>query len=697
MSIVTQERGESRSRIVCDPEHLPLDLKDYEVKKYPEAFSNTLYLGLEDGTFPDGFAFRIRIYIDHKVDQNNVGILDTNLPCFLEIKHPVEGVLGSRKKLRHQTTIKEAIEIAKSMDKVLEIFGSELPENVVQQLKNFYGSGQVVKPLSGVAYERTHFINGHRMTLDKDIHAFSIVEYDGVWFVKSSVDEAYSMLEIKTGEVNGEANVSKFQISTGEVGKLIHIEPGMDMKAEGDWMLLERELKIDTVSDPREGLKVLRSNSEISVGPWKEGSSMMQFVVIGENGICIMGREGVTKKMAIKHKENVESSNGVITRTERVQPYSQEALDQIILSKGGNPEVIERTAYFTRNRAIRLVTCVDTGNIFAITADRCVSEDGRPDLNQTEIEYRGKVTTSDNQVINQDEVDADFQKVSRWLYAEFRKKKLVPQLSSVTKYDWSSSSEQQNGLLEGMRQGNNARIEVNEELGLVAKTYDLWGATDAEETVRNYTKFRSTVAGIYSVPELKKLEVNNSSLKIEESLVEGVLAKQLLLDGSDQQAIDFIHSVLLPLSDQIMIGKEIELANKRVSRCPLITPIDIKPDNFVVTPNGDSFFVDMFPPLNRDENTGIVVDTYPGKGGLNDTLIYGEASVLITRFLMRCIMANPDKAKLMTETVLDDVKKIDQSGMLISQMQENALLEKTITDFSGVKNGILCLALISAA
>jgi hypothetical protein len=506
------------------------------------------------------------------------------------------------------------------------------------------------------------------------------------------------MLEIKTGKVDGEANVSKFQISTSEVGKLVHIEPGMDMKAEGDWMLLERELKIDTVSDPREGLKNLLSNNEISVGPWKEGSSMMQFVIIGENGICIMGREGVTKKMAIKHKENVDSSNGVITRTERVQPYSKEALDQIILSKGGNPEAIERTAYFTRNRAIRLVTCVNTGNIFAITADCCVSEDGRADLNQTEIEYRGKVIASDNQVIDQEEVDADFQKVSKWLYSEFRKKKLVPQLSSITKYEWSSADDcEDEGLLEGMRQGNNARIEVDERLGIVRKNYDLWGAIDSKKAVKDYIKFRSVVATIYKTPELKCVEVGETSLKIEENLVTGVLAKQMLSEGSDQQTVDFIHSVILPLSNQIEFGKEILLDNNRVSKCPLITPIDIKPDNFVISENGESIFVDMFPPLNRDEETGIVVETYPGKGGLNDTLVYGEASVLITRFLMRCVMANPDRARLMTETVLSDVRKIDQSGLLISQMQENALLEKTITDFSNVKNGALCLALISVA
>ena len=345
---------------------------------------------------------------------------------------------------------------------------------------------------------------------------------------------------------------------------------------------------------------------------------------------------------------------------------------------------------------IRLVTCRSTGNIFAITADRCVSEDGRADLDQTEIEYRGKITTQDNQSINQQEVDEDFQKVARWLYREFKNKKLVPQLSSVTKYNWAAARNDNNVLPEGMKQGCNARMEIDPQSSSLIKYYDLWGTVDPEAVVENYQNFRAAVSQIYKIPELKQMTREATALKIEEAFVEGIRADKVLAEGTEQQVIDFIHSVILPFAGQINFGQELDLGEDRISRCPLITPVDIKPDNFVITPQGESVFVDMYPPLNRDE-VGLVVETYQGKDQLGDSWDYGEAALLITRFLIRCIIANPQRAELMTKTLLEDVKKIDRDGFLLEQMKINTAREKTVERVAKIEKGIFCLGLINTA
>lgn len=697
-----QARSESRARVIVDPERLPLDTSSYEVEKFPQPYSHTLYFGFPDGTFPNGFAFRIRAYGESltPTQSGNVAILDLQQPCYLEIKHPIEGLPGTRKKVRHQTTVGAAIDAAQSLEKVLSIFEAELPETIQEQLRQFYATDQRCQPLCGVSYERTHFINSHRITVDHNIQSFAVVQYDGNWFIRKGEQEPYSMMEIKSAlsPAGEEANISKFKVSNCMTGEALHVEPGMNMIEDGNWELLERELKIDTVADPRDTLKQVAGSAEISVGPWKANKpTLMQFVKVGENGICIMGRVGVTEKMAIKHKTTISSSAGVITRTERVQPYSQEKLDEIIRELGGDPETVERSAYVSRNRVIRLVVCESTGNIFAITADRCISEDEQiPDLNQVEVEYRGKIARTTEQTIDAAEVDADFEKVSRWLYQEYRKKQQVPQLSTVTKYEWSTGQVAvTQPKPESVRQGNNARLEFDYEAQQVRKTFDLWGAVvDSQQIIMNYLAFRTQAAQLYNLPEMHDIQHDGNSLRVTESLIDGKMAKTVLAEGSEAETIAFIKAALMPLQGQIMPDTEFDLGTDRVSRRPLALPIDIKPDNFVITPTGEVYFVDLFPPLNRQED-GSLVATYGAKDGKHDAWVYGEASVLITRFLMRCLMANPSRCELMTRTVLEIVAQIDQSGLLLTELQRNAQREKTITDFGKVENGVRALVLIA--
>jgi len=699
MQIETQLRHEGRIRAICDPHNLPLDLRHYEAKTFPESHSHTLYFGQENGVFPEGFAFRIRMYGNPLISSQSTGILDPNAPCYLEIKHPIEDVAGARKKLRFQTTVQEAIHIATSKDNVLGIFGADLPDAVKRQIEVLYASNKHVVPLCGVSYERKHFENTtSRVTIDANIHSFSIVHYDGVWFVRATDQEPYSMLEIKQDKGFGEANISKFRVASLDSGASRHIEPGMNMKKEGDWVLEERELKIDTIGDPREALKTLASTDELSVGPWKEGSSMMQFIKVGANGVCIMGREGVTNKMAIKYKLDGSDAEGVLTRTEYVMPYSLDKLLEIVRDLGGNPELLEKTSYFTRNRAMRLVVSRKTGNIFAITADRCVNEDGRSDLNQTEIEYRGRIVDTASAIIDEASVREDFRKVSLHMYQELRKHQLVPAISHITKYEWASKDRHQRAVLpESFRQGNNAQLTVDIGRRIVRKKYDMWGAiSEPEQVVTNYVNFRDAVQQLYTIPANSIVERSKESLVVEEALISGTLAKQIIREGSIEQTADFIRAALSPLKGQIMTGESINCGEGRISHYPLRTPIDIKPDNFVITPDGGVVFVDLFPPLNRQDD-GRIVTTYQGKGAEHDAWVYGEASVLITRFLMRCIMANPKHAHTMASTVLTMVQEIDPSGFLLQEMKVNTKREKTIVDFAKVENGLSVLEEINAA
>lgn len=700
-------RRELRCAIFADKSSLPIDTKNYEIKIFEQPFSYTFYLG-SNGNFPEGFALRIRTYGDSLFNHEaEVSVLEGSMPCFLEIKYPpINGSPHTREKVRHETTFEEALMIAQSYDKMRELFGEQLPEEIKEKIKLFYSNHGSIYPICGVSYKRIHFHNNtHRITMDFNINNFGIVAYDGNWFVRrfNQQPEEFSILEIKSdppiNKCEETVNISKFSIAKEASGKVKHIEPNMQMLAEGDWVLKEREIKIDTIDDPREILKQIRGNEEISVGSWKEKEpTLMQFVIVGRNGICIMGREGVTSRMAIKYKITISSENssenGVLTRIERVQPFSEERLKEIIIELGADPDTIERTAYFSRHRVIRLVTCKKTGNIFAITADHCVSEANIPPLNQVEIEYRGKITsineTSMDQV-DQKEVDEDFRRVSLWVYQEYYKRKQVPQFSNVTKYEWATGKTQMTERFpKNFQQGNNARIvEIDEKNQTITKSYDLWGVLiSPEEVLANYQEFRRQAAKLYKLPKLIKIELdnNNKKLLVTEELIKGQMATAVLATGDEKQIVQFICAALQPLVGQIIENTTYDLGPDRQSRRPLILPMDIKPDNFIITDTGDTYFIDLFPPLNRAEN-GLVVTTYGVKDNEHNTWVYGEASVLITRFLMRCIRANPDKAELMTQTVLKLVQEIDPTGLLLLEMKKNANREKTITDFGNIRNG----------
>jgi hypothetical protein len=697
MRNLKQNRTEIRGQVRFDPDHPPIDTSKLEKEKFDNPVSNTIYLGfpaerLPDGThsgFPDGFAFRIRFYNDSEPSRDGVEVLDKDQKCYLEIKHKIEGQSSSRQKVRHLTTVGEAIDIAQSKNKVLNIFSKDLSQDMIQKLETFYDHEGTCQPLTSVSYRRTHYKKGskdlhnYRVTLDSDIRSVPIVKYDGVWFLGKAILLPNSVIEIKkhaSEKPSPEANISKFKISQKAVNQAVHFEPGMNMSAEGYWVLTEQEFKINTVNDPRPTLHILEGTDNILLGPSKKGSSMMQFIVIGDNGICIMGRKDITTKMAIKIKENEQVRDGVIIKNETVMPYTEEDLARITKIQGGSIETVNRTAYFTRNRAMRLVICKDTGNIFAITADKCVSEDGRPDLNQVEIEYRGKITAPDQTEENQDEIDADFKQVSNWLFTQLRQKRQVPESTLLTKYEWSSSDVIEQKLPEQFGQGNNARIEL--EGAEVVKTYDVLCAQDSAYNIKvAYDEFHKQVAKVYKVPELYSTEADGNSLVVREAMIEGDMGSVYLKKESEDEIAGFIYQVLGPLVGQIMVGSDFKLEEGKHSKLPLKTPMDLKPDNFIVNSNRAAVFVDMFPPLNRQADGGLF-ETYPIKSGKHEAWVYGESSVLITRFLMRCLRDRPDKTKVITIAVLAMVAQIDTSGLLLAELKVNANRDKTITDFN---------------
>lgn len=696
-STLCDHRAEARMKLIADPNHLPIDTAHFHEEKFPNPYSHTIYLGKDTGVFPSEFALRIRSYGNSLTNSGQFGLLDLSSPCFLEIKYHDPSIGGATRKVRHHTVIGEAITIAQSADQVRSVFFSELPDAIQARVIHFFDQPGSCVPLCGVSYNRRHFVNSRRITYDDNIRKVAVAGYDHCWLVRTSSPEPYSIIELKqrADASRGEANLSKFSLARQFVGNASFNETGMDMRAEGDWRLTEMEVKIDTVTDPRATLEKLVGTDQFVISnPRENEPTPMQFIAAGDQGVCIMGREGVTARMAIKHKRVIETRAGISTREERVSPYSHEYLQTVLNELGGSIETAPRSEYTTRHRLLRLVVSSETGNVFAVVADHCTSEGQIPDLNQVEIEYRGKIDASDASEHDEEGVFRDLQLVSRWIYSQYRMDSQVPHFSTLTKYDWAMGWQMPYCPSSELHQGKNAFLEVVGED--VIKTYDLWGTIHPQQVAKSYRDFRAAVAQFYSLPQLREINESDTQLVVRETLIKGRSGVDLLKTGSDSDIVDFLEMVLLPLKGQILENSEYSCGPEKISRRPLATPVDIKPNNFIITEAGQAIFVDCFPPLNR-QSDGSLIETYVNDGGFHDAWVYGEASVLITRFLLRCIRIVPEKVDLITQTVLIICRNIDQSGLLNSELRVNAEREKTQRDFHRIGVGQQALDILKAS
>lgn len=243
------------------------------------------------------------------------------------------------------------------------------------------------------------------------------------------------------------------------------------------------------------------------------------------------------------------------------------------------------------------------------------------------------------------------------------------------------------------RKGGHASIEVDEETETVKKKYDLTAAINAQQAVDSYLSFRRDVGQFYSLPELVSTDFDGKSFAITEQLIRGPRADIVISQGTQLNSLRFVAEALLPLSGQIIPHTVYDLGKGRISRTPLKNPVDIKPSNFVIGKDGKAVFVDVFPPLIRQEN-GSLESIYDYRDGNHTAWIYGDASIIITKFIMDSISANPAILVPLTITMLETIGVIDPSGLLLCEMKVNTSREKTRKGFNKISHGLDALNLI---
>lgn len=244
--------------------------------------------------------------------------------------------------------------------------------------------------------------------------------------------------------------------------------------------------------------------------------------------------------------------------------------------------------------------------------------------------------------------------------------------------------------------GGHARLEVDHDRGIVTKEYNLSPAISASHTVRDYLTFRAGVSQFYRLPELISTCLDGDLFSVQEKLITGTRGDILLAEGSEATAVQFVQAALLPLAGQIMPNTSYNLLSGRISKTPLKNPVDIKPVNFVIShSDNQAVFVDVFPPLIRTEN-GSLTPVFPNRDGRHTAWIYGDASIIITKFLMDCISVNPGRLVALTLAMIDMIATIDPTGLLLSELQINSTRPQTIAGYSKISHGPEALDLIGA-
>lgn len=455
-------------------------LNGYKEVHYPRQYATTLYICGRKKTSgkPEPLshaAIKIRFY--HNKPMQRFFIPNRDAVCVIEIK--------TRPKNDWKSTVRHKVRFG--TDKIFRYRDIEILFDEIISRKKIKKSDDEIISLSkclkkiakeynlvtfeavaATSYRRRHFhLDGHRVTIDSDIKYYLTASHDK--------DTLFSLARCRPGfvlEVKVEHDGKDFENKDGsyllrelrKIPSLIiepnrkgvdlfelmlkkeHVfhEPELNAKSSSEWLITEREMKLDGDNDLRARLSHISFPENIVVGATKKDKSYQRIYSHGSNIVFSMQyyKNSPCSKRVIKYKTSMKSSNSKISiRQERVERYSISRIYEI-LGKPVGDESITVTPYFLRDRSMVSLYLSNTGNVFDICVDE-VSFIGKKKsipLHQLEIEFVGVIGDKSGRNFTKSNVgtiDSDFMIIRRIIMREYARLGVILRDSNITKAFWA--------------------------------------------------------------------------------------------------------------------------------------------------------------------------------------------------------------------------------------------------------------------
>ena len=336
--------------------------------------------------------------------------------------------------------------------------GSNFPSDLLPAVLNRMGCKRFV-PIGLVQYLRSHYINdgkadmsgGQRITLDTNFTIWDI-DWTGYCYAASLVTTSnQGVLEVKNqGGTQRYPDILSSMVAKlplaqskhdllfasvkGNLGMQVEVE--QNHQDEG-WMINERELKVDVNSDPRDWLRNFNPQEKFALTDADEQSTRQQFFMLGDEtkSACVMEYLTIKRTNQIKAKKRMDGSDSYQSRVEFAKPDTEANRQKVSDFLGVDISNAPMSPKFERRRVLRTLINMETGRAFEITADSCVSEDGRPSLNQVEVEYVGTHTAMMDSGSN-GELDLEIRAIRELIISDLHDKSCGTSPSQTTKGEW---------------------------------------------------------------------------------------------------------------------------------------------------------------------------------------------------------------------------------------------------------------------
>jgi hypothetical protein len=312
-------------------------------------------------------------------------------------------------------------------------------------------------PIAKVEYKRHHYVNsgifdgteGQRITIDTDFSLWDI-DWTGYQYAAVKVkDFAQGILEIKNkGGIKAypedlKTLVSKFEKAPSKhdiVFNTIDHNVGLTVEVEnkdfkGGWYINEIERKLDVQQDPRIWLtNVTTTYPLLFINP-EEQLTRQQFFLLKDpkQSACIVEYPLIIKDRMIKTKIQKDMSP-LDSRLELAQTDNPDARKRVSRFLGKDISTYPLSESFHRNRVLRTLINCQSGRVYEVVADNCVSNDDRADLNQVEIEYIGKLTGCSQTSLQS--IDEELTDMEEWVKKSLEKNNLTILPTRTTKNSW---------------------------------------------------------------------------------------------------------------------------------------------------------------------------------------------------------------------------------------------------------------------
>ncbi len=455
-------------------------LKSHKEVRYPKKFATTLYMcgrkKISGKPKPlSHAAIKVRFY--HDKPMHRFFIPNKDAACITEIKTRPKDDWGSTVRQKARFGV-DSIMSYRDLENVSEevLSGKKIKKinnetvSLSRCLKKIANEYNLVtfEAVAATSYRRRHFdADNHRITVDSDIKYYLTATHDRDTLFSLARRRPGFVLEVKVEHVGKNLKNDDGDHLLKELGKIpgliaepnrkgadlldlvlqkehLFHEPELKAKSSSEWLVTEREMKLDADNDLRVQLGGIRFPENIAVGMIRKDKSYQRIYSHGSNIVFSMqyNKDSPPSKRVIKYKMNLKSSSSKISvRQETVERYSKKRISEIL----GNPVDDKSTlitSYFLRDRAILSVYLSDTGNVFDICVDEVnfIGKKKSIPLHQLEIEFVGVIGDKDGKSFiknNVRTIESDFMVIRKIIMHEYARLGIALRDSHITKAIWA--------------------------------------------------------------------------------------------------------------------------------------------------------------------------------------------------------------------------------------------------------------------